>query len=158
MHERWLWIQLVSPSAFFLVTVKFLSTPLPTFNHVNVYWNLLKSKGKFTLLFQKDPGDRRFLKDGSPAWNPPMKTEIQLLSQASVIFLNLWNFSPERYLRIGICNNYWSICITLCCKRQILTMQIQTSIPVVLNQTEKVELIKNFEKKGVHFNQDYLSS
>lgn len=37
-------------------------------------------------------------------------------------------------------------------------MQIQTSIPVVLNQTEKVELIKNFEKKGVRFNQDYLSS
>lgn len=37
-------------------------------------------------------------------------------------------------------------------------MQMQTSIPVVLNQTEKVELIKNFEKKGVRFNQDYLSS
>lgn len=37
-------------------------------------------------------------------------------------------------------------------------MQMQTSILVVLNQTEKVEPIKNIEKKGVGFNQDYLSS
>lgn len=77
-------------------------------------------------------------------WSLRIRYEVKHLSYLSTFEISL----PEKYLKIGIANHHWSISITLCCERQILIMQIQTSILVVLNWIEQMELIKTTKKKN----------
>lgn len=79
----------------------------------------------------------------APPESQRIRYEVKHLSYSSTFEISL----PEKYLMVGVTNHHWSISVTSCCKIQILIMQIQTSILVVLNWIEQIELIKITKEK-----------